>query len=141
LSIYCDTSVLVSMVVTEAATKRVHAWLGRQDAGSLFISDWSITEFSSALSIKVRARELSLEERADVLAAWTMLRNASLVTLPVMPAHFATATTYVERQDLRLRAGDALHLAVTAAHGLAIATLDQIQAKAAIELGIPVERV
>lgn len=141
MTIYCDTSLLVAALVPEAASRRIHAWLERQDAGSLFISDWTITEFASALTIKLRCGELGLDDRAEAMAAWTAMRNASLVALPVLPAHFATAATYVERANLGLRAGDALHLAVAAANGCTIATLDSRQGRAAVELGIPRAKV
>jgi hypothetical protein len=132
---------LVTSLVPEADTGRVQVWLGRQGSGTLFISDWSLTEFSSALSIKVRTGRLVLEERATVLAGWAALRKTNLVTLPVLPWHFATAATYAERADLNLRAADALHLAIAAANGHSIATLDDRQGKAAVELGIPRETV
>jgi predicted nucleic acid-binding protein len=141
LSTYCDTSLLVAALLPEGKTERTHLWLERQVAGSLFISDWTITEFASALAMKLRAGELDLEQRAEAQAAWTALRNASLITLPVLQAQFAAAAAYVGRAELGLRAGDALHLAVSSAHGCAIATLDALQRKAAVELGIPAESV
>lgn len=141
MSVYCDTSLLVAAVLPESASARVHSWLARQDAGSLVISDWTITEFASALAIKLRSGELTLEQRAEALASWAILRNSSLVKLPVTSEHFASAAGYVERADLGLRAGDALHIAVAAAHGCSIATLDSLQGKAALELGISREKV
>jgi hypothetical protein len=141
LSVYCDTSLLVPALVNEPRTSEVQPWLAMQPAGSLFISDWSLTEFSSALSIKVREKKLTLENRAKALAKWTTLREESLVVLPVLADHFTTAAIYAERADLGLRAGDALHLAVAAANGCGLATLDSKQRKAALELGIPCKRL
>ena len=141
MNVYCDTSLLVAAIAPEAATRRVHEWLERQDAGSLLISDWTITEFASALAIKLRAGELDRDQHAEAHAAWTSLRNSSLVILPVEPTDFATAAVYVERADLGLRAGDALHLAVAAGEGCALATLDRVQGKAAVKLGIPVVKL
>ena len=141
MTTYCDTSLLVAALLPEAASKRVHRWLEAQGAGDLAVSDWTGTEFSSALSLKLRAGEISLEDRAAVLTAWATLRNASLAVLPVTPACFAAAAVYVEQADLGLRAGDALHLAVAAANGCALATLDRVQGKAATGLGIALQPV
>lgn len=137
MKVYCDTSLLVAAIAPEAATGRVHKWLERQDAGSLLISDWTTTEFASALAIKRRSGDLNQEQYAEAHATWTSLRNSSLVILPLMKAHFVMAAIYLDRINLGLRAGDALHLAVAAAEGCAFATLDRLQDRAAIELGIP----
>lgn len=141
MTVYCDTSLLVAAFLPEKASAKVHEWLGAQKAGCLFISDWSITEFSSALSIKLRSGDVNLDQRAEVLSAWTAARHASFITLPLLPEHFAAAAIYVERAELGLRAGDAVHLAVAAANACAMATLDQIQGRAAVELGIPLAQL
>ncbi|MGN6848347.1 MAG: type II toxin-antitoxin system VapC family toxin [Sphingomicrobium sp.] len=141
MTIYCDTSLLVTALVGEVASERVLAWLAGKAGETLIISDWCVTEFSSALSLKLRNRRISPEQRAETLAAWASLRQTSLTTLPVQSEHFQAAATYCERSNVGLRASDALHLAVAAAHGCVIATLDAVQRKAAIELGIKVESV
>ena len=51
--LYVDTSVLVSALTNED-TARSQTWLSEQDASELTISDWTATEFASALSIKLR---------------------------------------------------------------------------------------
>lgn len=68
--LYLDTSVLVAALTREPRTADMQAWLGAQEAGTLCISDWTVTEFSSALSMKVRMEILTAHERADVLSAF-----------------------------------------------------------------------
>lgn len=62
----------------------------------------------------------------------------SLRVLAIEAADLAKAAFYVSRHDLDLRAGDALHFAIAAAHGCTLATLDERMATAAPELGVPV---
>ena len=49
-----DTSPLVAALTREASTRHVQAWLESHGSEELLISDWVVTEFSSALSIKMR---------------------------------------------------------------------------------------
>ncbi|GAA0325151.1 type II toxin-antitoxin system VapC family toxin [Sphingomonas oligophenolica] len=134
--LYLDTSVIIAALLPEDSTARIHAWLAAQDAGSLYVSGWALTEVSSALAIKVRTGALTPEQRAEVIAAWTNLRAASLTMLPVTEAHFATAAGFIDHVDLGLRAGDALHLAVAAGAGQVMVTLDRLLATAATALGV-----
>jgi predicted nucleic acid-binding protein len=141
LTIYCDTSLLVAAVIGEDASERVLAWFAENAGEKLAISDWCVTEFSSALSVKLRNAAVSLDQRAEALTAWSSMRKTSLIGISVLPEHFLVAATYCEHAELGLRAGDALHLAIAASNGCAIATLDKVQSKAAIEFGIPVEAI
>jgi predicted nucleic acid-binding protein len=65
-----------------------------------------------------------------------LLKN-SLVLVQVRESDFDTASRYVDNVTLGLRGGDALHLAVSHAHGLTLATLDKRLAEAGIQLGAP----
>jgi uncharacterized protein len=126
----------VAVLANEVVTERAQTWLGRQQAGTLLISDWVVTEFASALSIKVRTGELNGENRALLAEMFTRLRTESLIVVPVTRGHFATAARFVEQVSLGLRAADALHVAIAAEQGASICTLDRRMAEAATQLAV-----
>ena len=141
MSLYLDTSLIVAGITNEASTARVQAWLGAQTPGSLLISDWVITEISSALSLKLRTNQHTSSDRALALAQFHRFASESFQIVSVLPAHFRVAATMADRHELGLRAADALHLAICADYGAELATLDERMAKAAALLGVVTELV
>ncbi|SFU14532.1 type II toxin-antitoxin system VapC family toxin [Mesorhizobium sp. YR577] len=134
--LYIDTSVLVAALTKEARTDEIQSWLSQQDPNELAISDWVITEFSAALSIKLRTDQLSAEHRASALAAFVQLVSNSFNTLPISGAQFRAAARFADQYTLGLRAGNALHLAVAADNGATVVTLDKRLAEAGLPLGL-----
>jgi predicted nucleic acid-binding protein len=134
--LYVDTSVLVAALTQEPRTPEIQEWLAAQPAGQLAVSDWVLTEFSAALSVKLRTGHLGLTDRAEALAVFAELIEASFHVLPISRLEFLTAARFADQHATGLRAGDALHLAVAANHGARIRALDHSLVAAAESLGV-----
>lgn len=135
MSLYLDTSVVVSLITGEASAERVRQWLGARSEQELSISPWVTTEVSSALSLKIRTGQLTDADRNSALRAYRTMAADSLVMLEVPAAAFPNAARLADHQALGLRAGDALHLAIALEHGAELVTLDRKLFEAGPALG------
>lgn len=136
--IYIDSSVIVSAITPEIDTDGVVSWIGRQGADDLFISEWVVTEVMSALALKVRSGQISEDVRALARTGFRAMRDQGLHMLEVDETHFRHATILINSCPVKLRAADALHLAIADRHGVAVCTLDVDMFSAAQALRIPV---
>jgi len=142
--VYCDTGVLVALLTSESTTPTIKRWFAGLDS-ALVSADWSITEFHSAIAIKVRTGQLTEAQAAETLELFEQLSAGALRWLPVSRSAFRAAAILVDDRRLNLRGGDALHLAVAQELGLKrFATLDANQRSYAerleLELGVLIFR-
>lgn len=135
---YLDTSFVVAAFSLEARTDDARKWIDSTSPEDIFISSWVETEFSSAISLKIRTRQIELEERAVILSNWRIFIAETAAVIAVDTKDFETASLFAAHHQMSLRAGDALHIAIAQSAGCTLVTLDKRMADAAIELGVPV---
>lgn len=138
--IYLDTSAAIPLFIPEPTSDAVDAWLEACD-DTLISSDWILTEFASALSIKVRRAEI---EQKQAQAAWKDFESfceSGLRLVTVSRQAFRQAAQLVRNVPSGLRSGDSLHLATAIEAGVAsIATADINLAKNAKLNGLAVNQ-
>ena len=109
--IYVDTSVIVALLTVEPKTVAVTAWFAGL-ADLPVCSDWLLTEFCSAVSIKQRSGHLNEAQAKRVRSEFEVLADGGLRIVSVSRAAFRMAAELARQQAHGLRAGDSLHLAV-----------------------------
>ena len=134
MTVYLDTSVVVPLFVDDDHSERAREWgkAGRHVA----LSAWTLTEFSSAISMQVRMKHLSETERAGferAVDSWA--QQGRMVDFQA--ERFDDARRLL-RKHQRLRAPDALHLAIASWNGFELATLDGVLKEAAVAEGLSV---
>jgi len=140
--LYLDTSLLVPLFIREPKSLAVGAWLVGIGPTDLAVSDWGVTEFSSAASIKTRTGQIDEAARAHMQADFQeFIRSRVRTVVPVLSADFHRAAELCDRWQMGLRAGDALHVAIAERRGLAVCTLDRTMFDAALALGLVSESV
>ncbi len=135
---YFDTSFVAPLILPEAASGPVAAFLESLPANDLAVSHWTRVEFSSLLACEVRMGGLTADTaRAADARFETMIDESFAVLLPGR-ADFDLARAYLGRFETGLRAGDALHLAIAANRGAeALYSLDRKLIEAGRQLGVP----
>lgn len=134
MSIYTDTSVIVSFFIRDDHAQAARRWARTNPR--VAISDWTATEFSSALSHEVRLDRLTDAERMVAERAFDRWVSRGLV-LEVARERFHDARALMQAHA-RLRGPDALHLAIARHEGLPLATLDGEMRDVAVAEGMEV---
>lgn len=110
--LYLDTSVLVPLFVPEPESDSVRAWFAAQGLEALAISDWTLTEFASAMGIKVRDKGLKANQAKRACSLMEKLAEESFKVFTPTRMDFRKAAEQLRDHAVGLRAGDALHLAI-----------------------------
>lgn len=121
--IYLDTSIVVPAYCTEPLSDRVDELL--RQGSDLAISNLTEVEFYSALSRKVRQRELTLDEAQQISIDFQTDLNAGIYRKLVVEAiHYQLAQAWISQFNTVLRTLDALHLAVASRYEIPVVTAD-----------------
>jgi predicted nucleic acid-binding protein len=137
--LYFDTSFLVPLILPEATSDRVAAFIGKAPNDELAVSHWTRVEFSSLLAREVRMGGLDARAAAQADARFEAMVDESFAVLTPNAPDFDLAKDYLARFETGLRAGDAFHLAIAAnRRAEAILSLDKAMIRAGELLGLPV---
>lgn len=134
--VYFDTSVLVAYYTVEDRTSDAAAIVERAELP--VISDICIAELNVVIRRKQREGFLSPQAADAVLALFDEHVRASFVRIALDDGHLGETRRLPVAIEAPLRTLDALHLAVAADAGGAIATFDDRLADASRSVGIEV---
>lgn len=139
--IYIDTSALVPVFIREPKSEAVIEWLV-SSGERLAISEWSLVEFASATAIKVRTGQATANLAKQATARVQEFAQKNCTVAVPGQEEFRRAAELAGDDALKLRAGDALHLAIAASLGAqGILCLDDAMMESARSLGMNVVTV
>jgi hypothetical protein len=134
--VYFDTSALVPLFIREPKSEAIVGWI-ESSREQMAVSEWGLVEFASATSIKVRTGQISgyiAKRAAAQLEAF--VQEHCQIAVPGRDA-FRHAAELARDPRLRLRAGDALHLAIASGLNASnLLCLDDAMVAAARSLGL-----
>jgi uncharacterized protein len=138
--IYLDTSIIVPAYCVEPLSDRVDELLRRET--DLAISSLTEVEFYSALSRKVRQRDLTLDEAQQISIDFQTDLNARIYQRLVVEAtYYELAQGWISQFNTVLRTLDALHLAIASSYEIPVVTADIGLAQSGRSLGLAVELI
>lgn len=139
--IYADTSALVPAFIREPKSEAVLAWL-ESSGERLIVSEWAIAEFASATAIKVRTGQIATTMAKQAMARFLDFAQKHCSIAAPQRAEFRRAAELAGDVDLKLRAGDALHLAIAEASNVqGVLCLDETMNEGAKAIGLSVVAV
>jgi predicted nucleic acid-binding protein len=139
--LYLDTSVVVAVLVHEPGTAVAQAWLRSMASRPWQVSTWVQTELASALGMQCRRGVLSSPERDAVWSRFQAFLQGRLQLLDPVADDFALAARFCLGDGSRLRAGDALHLALCQRQNSVLVSFDKVLCEAARHHRIAVEQL
>jgi uncharacterized protein len=137
-TLYVDTSVLVSVFTGEKAQTFANEVLQDTQWAALYISDWTISEFSCAIQAKVNRGELTPLLSFQINQALQQtLKMGAMHCLAVLREDFTCVQHSVPALPCLVRSGDALHIAIAARKNIShFFTFDNGQ-KLAVQTWLP----
>lgn len=139
--IYVDTSALVPLFIREPKSDAVIHWL-EYSGERLAISEWTLVEFASATAIKLRTGQATAKLVKQATARMHEFAQKHCTIAVPGRENFRRAAELAGDHASKLRAGDALHLAIAESlNTQGILCLDQAMIESAKSLGMNVARL
>lgn len=135
MSLYLDTSVLVPLFVPESQSPMVLGWIQKQQ-GSIYLSDFAITEFHAVVSRLVRQDAIDMQLATAIREQFAKWALAATESAENIPADIRVAGHLVQTPLPKLLSADATHLATCRRMALILATLDHGMQKIADREGV-----
>lgn len=124
MAAYFDTSVLIALFFNEPGTAQ--ARLEALHESSIWVSYWSLAEFSSAVAFKLRTGQVDASTAATATQFFTAFQVSRLTVVDVLREDYLQAAHLCQSTPVPgLRTPDALHLAVAQRLGLRMVAFDQ----------------
>lgn len=115
--LYFDTSFLAPLILEEATSAKIEAFFAKLPVGELYVSHWTRVEFTSLIAREVRMGGLAEPDALLAIGQFDELVTESFQVLVPAVADYELAKAYIQHFATKLRAGDALHLAIASNHG------------------------
>lgn len=124
MAAYLDTSFLVPLFFHETASAAV--LVRARSESELWISHWTLAEFSSAVAFKLRTGQTDENTSRQATARLQSILNAQgLIVAEVRATDFERAAQFCAAHASGLRTPDALHAAIAARLNLTLLTCDK----------------
>jgi uncharacterized protein len=108
--VYVDTSVLVALHLNEPNSKLAEHWYATCEQ-PMVSAIWCVTEFASALGIKLRTGQINAEQSTAAWARFEKQCSNDLQLVSIEASTFHNAALLALNSGSKLRSGDSLHLA------------------------------
>lgn len=110
--LYFDTSFLAPLILEESTSAKIEAFFAKLPVGELYVSHWTRVEFASLIAREARMGGLAEPDALMAIAKFDELVTDSFQVVAPSVADYELAKEYIQHFATKLRAGDALHLAI-----------------------------
>ena len=137
---YLDTSVLAALYIPEIKSNKIQELI--KGKGETAISSLTRVELHSAVSRRIRMKEISMEDGNRILSYFQLhIKNKIYRNFPIMEKDYELAQNWIGNFQTPLRTLDALHLAVAFSNNLELVTSDILLAESGNRLGIKIIKI
>ncbi len=134
---YLDTSVVVALYIPEMKSNRIQALVSDCGGGGTAISTLTELEFNSAVSRRVRMKEISRKDGFLIISQFQLhVKNRLYRMISLTQVEYSLARDWLGNLETSLRSLDALHLAAAFSNKMEMVSADTSLVKSAGKLGI-----